>query len=227
LGETRNKPYTNTLAAIKEMTREEKVEEFYCYYGKFCVRFEHVMTNVRGNIDAVFKQIGIKDYKYVLALLNKDTSHQLSDKLKLVAKIFYYWPVSYEERNGQQVDIPRHQKSIDIITTLSNYIKDVAEYRNLIVHGTWNPDLQTSGSFDLIIGNYHRPKIGEGTVVRTNAIEVSILKSICSDLIEITVLQKEIADLISSKKPLDSIENNEIFKKIPEMKKKLTIKDLF
>lgn len=208
------------------MTREEKVEEFYCYYGKFCVRFEYVMTNVRGNIDEIFKQIGIKDYRYVLALLNKDTSHQLTDKLKLTTKLFYHSPVSYEDRKGVQVEIPKHQKSIDIIATLSNYIKDVAEYRNLIVHGTWTPDLQTSGSFDLIIGNYHRPKIGEGKVVRTNAIEISVLKSICSDLIEITVLQKEIADLIASKKPLDSIEGNEIYKKIPEMKKKLTIKDI-
>lgn len=209
------------------MTEEENMEEFYSYYGKFCVRFEYVMANVRGNIEEMFRHIGVSDYRYVLALLNKDTANQLSDKLKLVAKLYYHWPVSYsEDSNRNQIETPKSQKSIDIITKLSNYINDLSEYRNLIVHGTWTPDLQTSNSRDLIIGNYHRPKVGEGTVIRTHAIELSVLKSICDDLVKINTLQEKISELIAQKSELDLIEIDVDFMSIAEMKKKLKIKDI-
>lgn len=195
------------LQKRKNATRLEN--EFHKSYGKFCLTFELMVNRLRESVVSIFEFHGLKDKELIKAVIANDTADSVQEKCKMTIYRHYEW----------------NSEMIAILKPIFVYVRELTNFRNNLVHGSWVPQIAYYEEDRAISGQLPRSRSNHSSTVDKFSISTKQLKDVEKDCLGITGILLQLQSSILEKTDLLELKQAESYQELPEMRARLEIKE--
>lgn len=185
-------------------------DDFHRNYGKFGLSFELLVNRMRQIISSVFKQNGLKEASYIEAIIANDTADAIQEKCKMTINRYYDW----------------NEEIITVLKPVFIYIRELTNFRNNLIHGTWVPQIALYQENKLVTGHLSRSRSTKPSTSDHLSISSNQLKEVDEDCLEIWSLLLKIQSSILESNKADDLLNITENLTLSDYRERLKIKEV-